>query len=243
MGSIAIALRDVSVRLGGHVILDRIDLDVASGTIHALIGPNGAGKTTLLRSLLSSVPHRGMIRLDLPAGAPIGYVPQAIAVDDRMPMTVGDFISLMTDRRPAFLGQTVLSRRRTTEILRATETDHLIDRPWIALSGGELRRVLLAQALEPEPGLLLLDEPTSQVDENGTAVFERLVTQVRDRLGITVLMVSHDMTSTLRIADTVTAINRRMIFTGPADLFERERREVSASRTEAAPIFLTSFGG
>ncbi len=108
-------------------------------------------------------------------------------------------------------------RARIQEILAATECEHLIDRAVGYLSGGEFRRVLLAQALVPKPELLLLDEPASSVDEVGARHFEQMLIQLKQEHGHSILLVSHDMQTIMRIADRVTAINRTVTYEGSPD--------------------------
>jgi len=118
---------------------------------------------------------------------------------------------------PVFLGRRRAMRAQIREILAATNCAHLIDRCVGQLSGGEFRRVLLAQALEPKPELLLLDEPASNIDEVGIRQFEEMLISLRDQHGITILMVSHSLDMISRVADRVTAINRSIFYDGSPD--------------------------
>lgn len=210
----AISVRNLALTFGTTRILDAVNLEVEAGTLHALVGPNGAGKTTLLRAILGEQPHQGEIRLDLGRHGRLGYVPQSLALDPSLPLTVTDFLALMLGRRPALFGAGRRKRERYRGVLERTASGHLIDRPMSALSGGEMRRVLLAAALEPMPVILLLDEPTSQVDEAGLSIFEDLTRTLRP--AVTILMVGHDLVSLARTADRVTVINRTVIHEGPA---------------------------
>ena len=218
---IAIRVRDLSLSLGGVGILDRVSLTVHSGTIHAVVGPNGAGKTSLLRCLLGAMPHTGEILIRSGGSARVGYVPQSLDLDSALPVTVRDLLSITLHRRPGFLPH----RRRPalTALLGRTGTGHLLDRPVAALSGGELRRTLLAQALEPKPAILLLDEPASNVDAPAARRFEDMLAELRGRYGITIVLVAHDLAAVARLADRVTAINRRVTYDGPpAPLMEAD---------------------
>jgi zinc transport system ATP-binding protein len=208
-------VRGLSVSLGGDRILDDVDLKVAPGSIHALIGPNGAGKTTLIRSIMGGMPHRGTIRLRFRKNGRIGYVPQLLEFDHSVPITVGDFITIMLQDSPVFITGIKKMRQQVQQILAATKSDHLIDRLIGGLSGGEIRRVLLAQALAPLPELLLLDEPASNVDEQGALLFEEILLRLKDEHGLTILMVGHDTRMILRLADLVTSVNCRVTFTSP----------------------------
>ena len=210
-------VRDLSLTLGGNKILSDVNLDVKHGHIHALIGPNGAGKTTLIRSIMGGMPHKGTVRFLFSDNGRIGYVPQLLEFDHSVPITVFDFLFLMLRKSPLFLSRRKPMRSEILEILAATECEHLIDRMVGYLSGGEFRRVLLAQALVPKPELLLLDEPASNVDEVGARQFEQMLISLKEEHGHSILMVSHDMQTILRIADRVTAINRTVTFDGSPD--------------------------
>ena len=210
-------ITDLSVTLRGNRILDGINVQVRKGHIHALTGPNGAGKTTLMRSVMGGMPHQGTIRFLFRESCRVGYVPQFLEFDHSVPITVFDFLFLMLKQTPIFLGRRRAMRARITEILSATSCAHLIDRCVGQLSGGEFRRVLLAQALEPKPELLLLDEPASNIDEVGIRQFEEMLVSLRDTHGITILMVSHSMDMISRVADRVTAINRSVFYDGSPD--------------------------
>lgn len=210
-------LRDMAVSLGGNQILSNVNLDVQHGHIHALIGPNGAGKTTLIRSIMGGMPHKGTIRFLFSDNGRIGYVPQLLEFDHSVPITVKNFLSLMLRRFPLFLCRRKYGREQIKEILTLTDCQHLIDRLIGGLSGGEFRRVLLAQALIPSPELLLLDEPVSNVDEFGAKQFEERLLRLKHDHGHSILMVGHDIQMILRIADRVTAINRTVTFDGLPD--------------------------
>ncbi len=209
-----VQLRHVRLTLGQTPILRDVSLQVAAGSIHALIGPNGAGKSSLIKTLMGQMPHLGDIELHWP-GQPgvIGYVPQALEFDRTLPMTVSDFMAIMTQRRPAFFG---LASRNKAAIDRALDRVGMQakrKRRMGALSGGERQRILLAQALIPPPDLLVLDEPMAALDEAGAAVFERLLADWR-RDGTTVLWVEHDLAAVRRLADRVTGLNHQVVFDG-----------------------------
>lgn len=211
----AIDLQQVALTLGQTRILYDIDLHVPAGSIHALIGPNGAGKSSLIKTLMGQMPHRGSLTLTWPdKPGVIGYVPQALEFDRTLPMTVDDFMGVMTQRRPAFFG---LSSRNTGAIDDALTRVGMQDkrkRCMGALSGGERQRIMLAQALIPAPALLVLDEPMAALDEAGVAVFEDLLAYWRKQ-HVTVLWVEHDLDAVRRLADRVTGLNHRVIFDGP----------------------------
>jgi zinc transport system ATP-binding protein len=216
-GGPRIAFESVELTLGHTNILRQVNLQVAAGSVHALVGPNGGGKSSLFKALLGQLPHRGRISLSWP-GEPagvVGYVPQALAFDAGLPMTVMDFMGAMCQRRPVFLG---LSPRWKTPVEQALRHVGMLEksaRRMGALSGGERQRVLLAQALIPAPDLIMLDEPMSALDEAGVETFETLLAHWRETR-VTVLWIEHDLDAVTRLADRVTGLNRQVLFDGPA---------------------------
>ena len=206
---------DVSIARHQEHLLSRVSLTVAEGAIHVIVGPNGAGKTTLLTAALGLVPFDGRILAHWRRDGRIGYVPQVFVVDPSLPVTVEDFLALTRQRRPVCFGVSAAARARIGSLLRDVGLRGLERRPLSVLSGGELRRVLLANAVDPVPELLILDEPASGLDEGGVGQLEGLLRTLRDG-GCTVLMVSHDLEQVRRIADRVTVLDRAVVTEGPA---------------------------
>lgn len=207
----ALRLIDVSVSLGGRLILDRVTFEPAAGQLNAIIGPNGAGKTTLLRAILGLVPYTG--RIELPAdnrGRParIGYVPQRLDFDRGIPMTVLDFMCAGLQRTPVWLRHRGRARRRALESLETVGGKGWEHHQLGRLSGGELQRVLLAMALSNEPDLLLLDEPVSGVDVAGEELFCDLLGSLQKQQRYTTLLVSHDLSIVTRHAQYVLCLNK-----------------------------------
>lgn len=219
-----IAVQDLGLTLGRTEVLTGVNLTVAAGSIHALVGPNGGGKSSLIRCLLGQMPHRGTVALNWPdRPGRIGYVPQALQFDAGLPMTVGDFLSTMDSNRPGFLRPRRATRDQIEAQLDRVGMAGKSSRRMGALSGGERQRVLMAQALEPAPDLLILDEPMSALDESGGAIFADVMQSLR-RDGVTVLWIEHDLLAVRRLADRVTGLARRVIFDGAPDaMLEADR--------------------
>ncbi len=212
-----VVLDTVRVLRQGEALLDDVSLTIARHHLHVIVGPNGAGKTTLLSAILGQMAFTGRILLNWTASGAIGFVPQAFAVDPTLPVTVQDFLALTRQRRPICLGITSRTRQTVERLLDRVGLPGLARRPLAVLSGGELRRVLLAHALDPEPELLLLDEPTAGLDEASAGWLEETLQSIRHSRKTTVLMVSHDLDQVRRLADRVSVLDRRIVADDTAD--------------------------
>lgn len=209
-GDPLLSVKDLTVRFGDEAVLDSVNLTVRPGEIATVIGPNGAGKTTLLRAILGLVQSDSGEVIRRPR-LRVGYMPQHVAIDDTLPLTVRRFLALG--------GRVVKGRRR--EVLRAVGIRLLLDHPLQQISGGEMQRVLLARALLREPELLVLDEPGQGLDVIGQAELYELIGQLRGRIGCGVLMVSHDLHLVMAAADKVICLNHHVCCTGaPQDVRE-----------------------
>ena len=199
-----IEISGLTLRPAREPLVSNFCLSIERGTVHALVGPNGAGKTTLLSAILGLVPFEGRIVARWTGKGRIAYVPQQFHVDRTLPLTVADFLALTRQRRPVCLGVAAETRKRIVRLLNHVGLNGFEDRAMSVLSGGELRRVLLANALDPLPELLILDEPATGLDEKSNRWLEDTLQSLKSEL--TVLMVSHDSDQVRRIADHVTVL-------------------------------------
>ncbi len=219
----AITFDNVNLRLGNTSILEQISFAVAPGSIHCIIGPNGGGKTSLLRSLLGQMPHNGTITIEWPGNRTIGYVPQILDFDRTLPITVDDFMAMICQSRPAFFGLKKRHRQAVRQALELVQMTGKHHRQLGQLSGGERQRVLFAQALIPQPSLLILDEPSAGLDEAGSNIFEQILYDLRDK-GVTIVWIHHDLQQVKRMANSVCCVNRRLLFSGkPEETMTPER--------------------
>ncbi|SIS79808.1 zinc transport system ATP-binding protein [Phaeovulum vinaykumarii] len=191
-----IAAEDLSVAYGGARVLQDVSLRIAPGEIVTIVGPNGSGKSTLVRALIGLTRPDGGKVMRAP-GLRLGYVPQKLALDASLPLSVRRFLSL--PRR--------VSDAAAEAALARTGVAGLSGRQIAGLSGGQLQRVMLARALLDRPQLLILDEPTTGLDQPATAAFYRLIEEVRGETGCSVLMVSHDLHVVMSASDRVICLN------------------------------------
>jgi len=221
-----ISARGLRVERGGRVLISGIDLDIAPREIVTVIGPNGAGKTTLVRAML------GLERLDGGAvrrapGLTIGYVPQRFDVDRALPMTVGRFLTLGGTHRSADVDAVL------TEVGALRAKNQQLGE----LSGGELQRVVLARALLANPKLLVLDEPARGVDFIGEAELYTLIGTLRDRRGLGVLLVSHDLHVVMASSDRVICLNHHVCCSGVPETVAQHAEYARLFGAEAARAF------
>ncbi|HZX17410.1 MAG TPA: zinc ABC transporter ATP-binding protein ZnuC [Pseudomonas sp.] len=203
MSDALIRLTGVGVTFAGQNVLQDVQLSVKPGEIVTLIGPNGAGKTTLVRAVLGLLkPDSGSVWRK--PKLRVGYMPQKLHVDATLPLSVLRFLRLVPG----------VTRADVQAALSEVGAEQVIDSPLQSISGGELQRVLLARALLREPELLVLDEPVQGVDVAGQAELYRLITQLRDRHGCGVLMVSHDLHLVMSTTDQVVCLNRHVCCSG-----------------------------
>ena len=212
----AVEFEDVCVSLAGVRILEHVRARVPRGSATAIIGPNGAGKTTLLLAMLGQVPHEGRIRMHAPGGGEprIGYVPQSLDFDRGMPLTVMDVMTMGRQRRPLWLGARAGVAAEALALLERVKAEHLARRRLGALSGGALQRVLLALAIQQNPDVLILDEPSSGVDVAGEYLLCELLVALRAEKGFTQIMVTHDLSMVTAHAEYVVCLNRRVLGEG-----------------------------
>jgi zinc transport system ATP-binding protein len=216
MTDAAIQLDHVSVRREGRLVVDDVSLAIGAGTIHIVVGPNGAGKSTLLSAVLGQTVFEGSVKMNLRRSGRIAYVPQAFTADRTLPITIGEFLALARQKWPVCFGITKPAAKQIASILERVGLAGMAKRRLGELSGGELRRVLIGNAIDPVPEILLCDEPATGLDADAVAQLDRLLVELRDASQTTVLMVSHDRGQVRRIADRVTLLEVRERRTGSA---------------------------
>jgi zinc transport system ATP-binding protein len=231
-----IEFEHVNLSLGNTHILQDISFTIQPSTIHCIVGANGGGKTSLIRSMLGQMPHSGNITIAWPSeNKTIGYVPQSIEMDRTLPVTVRDFLAMTCQRRPVFLGAARVHRRTIDAVLERLGLAQKAKTKLGSLSGGERQRVLFAQALIPEPALLVLDEPMTGLDLDGKEILESSIVEFA-RGGGTVVWINHDIVQVNEMASALTYINRQVLLNG-------KPQEVLTSGT-AAHLFPTlTLGG
>lgn len=205
-----IDLDNVGLKFGGQPTLDDISLCIHESEFIGLIGPNGAGKTTLLRVMLGLLqPQSGSVSFT--PGVNVAYVPQrGTTMGGAVPVSVGEVVGMGSDHHDDI-----------AKALAAVGMDGHSNERYSELSGGQQQRVLIARALAGQARLLILDEPTTGIDDATEIEFFEILKRLRSQ-GVTILMVSHDLEAVLDEVDRVICLNRHILFDGLPEQFEVE---------------------
>ena len=238
---VIVKLEDVWVQYSSGLALEAVNLSIKEKDFLGIIGPNGGGKTTLLKVILGLVkPSRGKIEIfgdfEKNERRSVGYVSQYNQFDRNFPISVFDVVTM------GRLGKRGLFKRYSKEdkevALKALETVEMAgykDNQMGGLSGGQQQRVFIARALSTKPKLLLLDEPTANVDKPMQKELYELLKTLKKEMAI--VLVSHDISAVSVYVDKIACLNKK--------LFYHDSKEISSDDIEATyqcPIDLIAHG-
>ena len=252
--SALLSLRDIWVEYGDKIVLEKVNLDIETGSFVSIIGPSGAGKSSLLRVVLGQeVPSRGTILLD---GTPLtpecgpdrGVVFQRYSVFPHLSALQNTIFGLECAKAP-FAGRLFGQARRAAR----AEAEEMLDAVGLRdsmhlypaqMSGGMQQRLAIAQALIKQPRILLLDEPFGALDPGIRADMHVLITRLWRDYSLTIIMVTHDIREAFSLGTRVLALDKRRHdphaphrfgATAVYDLPLRDRSEPAASEESGAP--------
>lgn len=207
-----IAIKNLNFSYDNYPVLQDVNVSIRKGEVVTIVGPNGGGKTTLLRLILGLLkPESGTVLID---GYPskdnknIGYVPQYMYFDRKFPISVFDVV--LSARLRAFGFYSKMDKIVAAESLEKVGLLSIKNKMFSNLSGGQTQRVLIARALATNTDLLLLDEPTSNIDYRTNRDINFLIEQLKKQ-GMTVLLVTHDTGFVNNITDRVLCVNRKLV--------------------------------
>lgn len=213
-----LSVTNLGIAFGNRVVIRELSFEANAGDCLAIIGPNGAGKTVLLKALLGILPHTGEIRWS--PDARLGYVPQKVAADLQLPLRVEDLLGAKV-RTLKLTGQDLESVCSEVDL-----TPEVLNAPVGNLSGGQFQKALIAFALLGRPNVLLFDEPTASLDELTQERIYELLHLLQQEKGITVLLVSHDLSVVYRYATNVLCLSKgRPCMGAPREILTPERLE------------------
>lgn len=216
-----LSVRGVNVSFGSNAVLQDLDLDIYRGEILGFIGPSGTGKSVLMRAVLRLLPRQsGKIWI-------LGHDYETVSDAERMALDMrlgvlfqqGALFSSLTVRENIQvpmreyldLPQSLMDELTMLKIEMVGLAPQAADRYPSELSGGMIKRAALARALALDPDLVFLDEPTSGLDPIGAAEFDELIARLRDTLGLTVYMVTHDLDSLFSVCDRIAVLGDKKV--------------------------------
>ena len=218
---VVLSVKDVTVGFGDNIVLDGLNLDILRGEILGFVGASGTGKSVLMRTVLRLLPRRaGTIemlgsnydslrpderyKLDMKLGVLFqhGALFSALTVKENIQFPMREYL----DMPQGLMDE--LARLKIELVGLAPEA---ADKFPSELSGGMIKRAALARALALDPALVFLDEPTSGLDPIGAAEFDQLIAKLRDTLGLTVYMVTHDLDSLFSVCDRIAVLGQKRV--------------------------------
>ncbi len=237
-----IEIENLSYRIEDKYILEDINLKVSHGSLLGIIGPNGGGKTTLLKIILGLITHyEGKVSVfgQRPDQLGedrhrIGYVPQHSHVDQGFPASALDVVMM------GLYGKIGLGRfprrkdyAKAREALALVEMEDMANKQVGRLSGGQQQRIFIARALVGEPDLLILDEPTLGVDARAMSSISDTLLRLKESMGLTMIIVTHDIGIISVSADSLACMNRKLYFhQRPEELDRKTLEEAYACEVE-----------
>jgi zinc transport system ATP-binding protein len=223
-----ISVENISFRFSGLEVLRNISFPISRGDFLALIGPNGSGKTTLIRIILGILkPKNGRVLLigedveQFSQWHRIGYVPQkATNLDPLFPASVREVVAMGLISLKKF-PRLIRSHDEGTidQALERVGMKELKNRRIGELSGGQQQRVFIARAIVNEPDVLFLDEPTTGVDEDTQNRFYDMLAELNHKVGLTIVLITHDFGVVTRHVNKVACLNQRLVFHGTHEDF------------------------
>ncbi len=208
-----VELRNVSVDYDGYRALDNVNLEIYDNDFIGVIGPNGGGKTTLVQTIIGSLQHSGEVRL-----APelyhngerlIGYMPQISTFDRTFPISVREVALSGLQSSHGFLSRyTRADKQKANNLLEMAGIAEYANKPIGEISGGQMQRAMLCRAIISSPKLLILDEPTTYVDNKFEKELYTLLHDLSHQMAI--VMVSHDLGTITSVVRSIVCVNRHV---------------------------------
>ena len=222
-----IELKNLTVKYANSVVIDKASFSVMEGDFICVVGANGSGKSTLIKTLLGLIsPAEGKVEfLGGLKRTQVGYLPQESKIEQGFPATVTEVVLSGTLGR---LGRIPIYRKtekeRVKEALKLLKITKLEDKSFSGLSGGERQKVLLARALVATEKLLILDEPSNNLDQRSRAGFYKILKQLNKEAKLTILMITHDLDAEDLIGNKILSIKNAKVELATTEEFLRRFR-------------------
>ena len=204
-----VEFKSLSKKFGNHTVVEGISFKLNKGEITTLIGQNGVGKTTLAKIILGLESYDSgelIIAKDLR----LGYVPQSLDLSFAIPMTVKGLLEILSHHKTI---------SEDFALSYFVDFDEIKNKDISEISGGQLQKILLAGTIISKPDLIILDEPTQYLDVVSQQEFYKMLAELKNKFGITIFMISHDLFTVMKNSDQVICLNGHVCCSGkPMDI-------------------------
>lgn len=217
-----IKLENITLGYENHIVLKNINLEINDGDFICVVGPNGSGKSTLIKGILGLIkPLKGKVKYNIEKNF-IGYMPQETKVDSNFPASVLEIVLSGTlngmKLKPFY---TKVEKELALKKLKILGIESLKNKSFLDLSGGERQKVLLARSLCATKKLLILDEPSNNLDSKSKEKLYKTVVDLNQNQGITVIMITHDLDHNNLIGNKILSLREDEVFFGSTKEFVR----------------------
>jgi zinc transport system ATP-binding protein len=218
-----IEIKNLSLGYENHIVLKKINMNIEENDFICIVGPNGSGKSTLVKGILGLIkPIKGKVIYNGLKQNFIGYMPQETKVDANFPASVMEIVLSGTlNSLGVKLFYTKKEKEMALENLKLLGISGLKDKSFCDLSGGERQKVLLARSLCATSKLLILDEPSNNLDTKSKHDLYKTIKDLNENHGITIIMITHDLDHDNLIGNKILSLREDDIFFGSVDEFVR----------------------
>lgn len=223
MNNSLIEVKNLTLGYGSHVVLKNLNFKIDDGDFVCVVGPNGSGKSTLIKGILGLIkPIKGNVKFNNLKQNFIGYMPQETVVDKNFPASCYEIVLSGTLNRLGFISfYTDNEKKIANESLKLLGISDLKDKNFCDLSGGQRQKVLLARSLCATSKLLILDEPSNNLDSKSKKDLYNIVSDLNKNRGITVIMITHDLDHNNLIGNKILSLREDDVFYGETNEFIR----------------------
>ena len=218
-----IEVKNVTLGYEKHIVLKNVSFSIESGDIVCVVGPNGSGKSTLIKGIIGLIkPMKGKIKFNDLKQEFIGYMPQETKVDHNFPASVLEIVlSGLLNNKGVLSFYTKNDLQKVRDNLKLLNISNLENKCFSDLSGGQRQKVLLARSLCATSKLLILDEPSNNLDSKSKTELYELILKLNKEHGITIIMITHDLDHDNLIGNKILSLREDEIFYGSTNDFVR----------------------
>jgi len=217
-----IELKKISLGYGKDIILKNINLNIEENDFVCVVGPNGSGKSTLIKGILGLIkPIKGKVVFNGLKQNHIGYMPQESKIDSNFPASVMEIVLSATLNQHSNIFYSKEQKKHAIESLKILEIENLKDKCFCDLSGGQRQKVLLARSLCATNKLLILDEPSNNLDSKSKKELYKIIDDLNKKYNITIIMITHDLDHDNLIGNKILSLRENDVFFGSVDEFVR----------------------